>query len=169
MYMHITKSDVITEIELLSLTAAIIPSSFIPFRIIYIKNSFHDVLPCVNLSSLECWCSSSQRHILNHESQIHSFYISSWEFLALMKVGETVTVSVLTSDKTYVSLSSCSTCRLSFFNVQVTELKKPFVFQGAKIIQSFMWYLNPRQVFDLSQGGPKEGWVINTLTDTVHF
>ncbi|XP_062859428.1 diacylglycerol kinase zeta [Trichomycterus rosablanca] len=29
--------------------------------------------------------------------------------------------------------------------------------QGAKIIRSFMWYLNPRQVFDLSQGGPKEG------------
>ncbi|XP_062846053.1 diacylglycerol kinase zeta isoform X4 [Trichomycterus rosablanca] len=29
--------------------------------------------------------------------------------------------------------------------------------QGTKIIQSFMWYLNPRQVFDLSQGGPKEG------------
>ncbi|XP_056609833.1 diacylglycerol kinase zeta isoform X3 [Triplophysa dalaica] len=29
--------------------------------------------------------------------------------------------------------------------------------QGAKIIQSFMWYLNPRQVFDLSQGGPQEG------------
>ncbi|XP_053922640.1 diacylglycerol kinase zeta isoform X2 [Cuculus canorus] len=28
--------------------------------------------------------------------------------------------------------------------------------QGAKIIQSFMWYLNPRQVFDLSQGGPRE-------------
>ncbi|NWV01354.1 DGKZ kinase, partial [Upupa epops] len=28
--------------------------------------------------------------------------------------------------------------------------------QGAKIIQSFMWYLNPRQVFDLSQGGPKD-------------
>lgn len=29
--------------------------------------------------------------------------------------------------------------------------------QGAKIIQSFMWYLNPRQVFDLSKSGPKEG------------
>ncbi|KAM9830520.1 diacylglycerol kinase zeta-like isoform 4-T6 [Syngnathus typhle] len=29
--------------------------------------------------------------------------------------------------------------------------------QGTKILQSFMWYLNPRQVFDLSQGGPKEG------------
>ncbi|XP_036836459.1 diacylglycerol kinase zeta isoform X14 [Oncorhynchus mykiss] len=29
--------------------------------------------------------------------------------------------------------------------------------QGAKIIQSFMWYLNPRQVFDLSLGGPKDG------------
>ncbi|XP_043938565.1 diacylglycerol kinase zeta-like [Protopterus annectens] len=28
--------------------------------------------------------------------------------------------------------------------------------QGAKIIQSFMWYLNPRQVFDLSQSQPKE-------------
>ncbi|XP_068165072.1 diacylglycerol kinase zeta-like isoform X2 [Antennarius striatus] len=29
--------------------------------------------------------------------------------------------------------------------------------QGTKILQSFMWYLNPRQVFDLSQKGPKEG------------
>ncbi|XP_053304346.1 diacylglycerol kinase zeta isoform X2 [Spea bombifrons] len=28
--------------------------------------------------------------------------------------------------------------------------------QGVKILQSCMWYLNPRQVFDLSQGGPKE-------------
>lgn len=35
----------------------------------------------------------------------------------------------------------------------------PPYFQGTKIFQSFMWYLNPRQVFDLSQGGPKEGWV----------
>ncbi|KAF7650469.1 hypothetical protein LDENG_00125470 [Lucifuga dentata] len=29
--------------------------------------------------------------------------------------------------------------------------------QGAKIIQLFMWYLNPRQVFDLMKGGPREG------------
>ncbi|XP_076124148.1 diacylglycerol kinase zeta isoform X3 [Alosa pseudoharengus] len=29
--------------------------------------------------------------------------------------------------------------------------------QGTKIIRSFMWYLNPRQVFDLSLGGPKDG------------
>uniref|UniRef100_A0A7N6A4G7 Diacylglycerol kinase n=1 Tax=Anabas testudineus TaxID=64144 RepID=A0A7N6A4G7_ANATE len=29
--------------------------------------------------------------------------------------------------------------------------------QGTKILQSLMWYLNPRQVFDLSQEGPKEG------------
>ncbi|XP_054624789.1 diacylglycerol kinase zeta-like isoform X2 [Dunckerocampus dactyliophorus] len=29
--------------------------------------------------------------------------------------------------------------------------------QGTKILQSFMWYLNPRQVFDLNQGGPKDG------------
>ncbi|XP_063293951.1 diacylglycerol kinase zeta isoform X4 [Pelobates fuscus] len=28
--------------------------------------------------------------------------------------------------------------------------------QGIKILQSFMWYLNPRQVFDLCQGGPRE-------------
>lgn len=29
--------------------------------------------------------------------------------------------------------------------------------QGTKILQSLMWYLNPRQVFDLSNGGPNEG------------
>uniref|UniRef100_A0A3P8X755 Diacylglycerol kinase n=1 Tax=Cynoglossus semilaevis TaxID=244447 RepID=A0A3P8X755_CYNSE len=29
--------------------------------------------------------------------------------------------------------------------------------QGTKILQSFMWYLNPRQVFDLTKGGPREG------------
>uniref|UniRef100_A0A1A8H9Y8 Diacylglycerol kinase n=1 Tax=Nothobranchius korthausae TaxID=1143690 RepID=A0A1A8H9Y8_9TELE len=29
--------------------------------------------------------------------------------------------------------------------------------QGSKVIQSFMWYLNPRQVFDLTNGGPREG------------
>ncbi|TRY87205.1 hypothetical protein DNTS_031732 [Danionella cerebrum] len=29
--------------------------------------------------------------------------------------------------------------------------------QGTKIIRSFMWYLNPRQVFDLTRGGPREG------------
>ncbi|XP_072303889.1 diacylglycerol kinase zeta-like isoform X2 [Eucyclogobius newberryi] len=29
--------------------------------------------------------------------------------------------------------------------------------QGTKIMQSLMWYLNPRQVFDLSDGGPTEG------------
>nr|XP_057932227.1 diacylglycerol kinase zeta-like isoform X1 [Doryrhamphus excisus] len=29
--------------------------------------------------------------------------------------------------------------------------------QGTKIIKSFMWYLNPRQVFDLTRGGPEEG------------
>lgn len=29
--------------------------------------------------------------------------------------------------------------------------------QGGKLIQKFQWLLNPRQVFDLSQGGPKVG------------
>uniref|UniRef100_A0A8C9CY08 Diacylglycerol kinase n=1 Tax=Phocoena sinus TaxID=42100 RepID=A0A8C9CY08_PHOSS len=28
--------------------------------------------------------------------------------------------------------------------------------QGTKVMQMFMWYLNPRQVFDLSQEGPKD-------------
>ncbi|XP_077867505.1 diacylglycerol kinase zeta-like [Saccoglossus kowalevskii] len=29
---------------------------------------------------------------------------------------------------------------------------------GARLLTKFHWLLNPRQVFDLSQGGPKEGW-----------
>ncbi|KAH0617027.1 hypothetical protein JD844_028597 [Phrynosoma platyrhinos] len=28
--------------------------------------------------------------------------------------------------------------------------------QGTKVLQMFMWYLNPRQVFDLSQEGPRD-------------
>ncbi|MEQ2194179.1 hypothetical protein XENOCAPTIV_024925, partial [Xenoophorus captivus] len=38
-----------------------------------------------------------------------------------------------------------------------SQLMKPLLVFGAKIIQSFMWYLNPRQVFDLTKGGPREG------------
>lgn len=30
--------------------------------------------------------------------------------------------------------------------------------QGAKLLQKFQWLLNPRQVFDLTQGGPKLGY-----------
>lgn len=29
--------------------------------------------------------------------------------------------------------------------------------QGSKLLQKFQWLLNPRQVFDLTQGGPKMG------------
>uniref|UniRef100_A0A8U8BXG8 Diacylglycerol kinase n=1 Tax=Geospiza parvula TaxID=87175 RepID=A0A8U8BXG8_GEOPR len=35
----------------------------------------------------------------------------------------------------------------------------PLIFlscQGTKVLQMFMWYLNPRQVFDLSQEGPRD-------------
>lgn len=30
--------------------------------------------------------------------------------------------------------------------------------QGAKLMQTFQWLLNPRQVFDLTKGGPKFGY-----------
>uniref|UniRef100_A0A671Q722 Diacylglycerol kinase n=1 Tax=Sinocyclocheilus anshuiensis TaxID=1608454 RepID=A0A671Q722_9TELE len=39
----------------------------------------------------------------------------------------------------------------------VISLWSAFVMLLSKIIQSFLWCLNPRQVFDLSQGGPQEG------------
>ena len=32
--------------------------------------------------------------------------------------------------------------------------------QGAKLMQKFQWLLNPRQVFDLTQGGPRAGYGI---------
>lgn len=48
--------------------------------------------------------------------------------------------------------------------IKLTNNNQPPLFslifsQGAKIIQSFLWYLNPRQVFDLSQAGPQDGSV----------
>lgn len=33
--------------------------------------------------------------------------------------------------------------------------------QGAKLLHKFCWLLNPRQVFDLNNGGPKLGFVLN--------
>lgn len=33
--------------------------------------------------------------------------------------------------------------------------------QGAKLMQKFQWLLNPRQVFDLTQGGPRSGYGIS--------
>lgn len=43
--------------------------------------------------------------------------------------------------------------------------------QGAKLLQKFQWLLNPRQVFDLTQGGPRLGYVICYINfrDTFYF
>ncbi|XP_012537142.1 eye-specific diacylglycerol kinase isoform X3 [Monomorium pharaonis] len=49
--------------------------------------------------------------------------------------------------------------------IPTTTIKPVLVFinpksggnQGAKLLQKFQWLLNPRQVFDLTQGGPKMG------------
>lgn len=41
--------------------------------------------------------------------------------------------------------------------IHVLCLKFSFpALQGTKVLQMFMWYLNPRQVFDLSQEGPRD-------------
>lgn len=32
--------------------------------------------------------------------------------------------------------------------------------QGTKLLQKFQWLLNPRQVFDLNNGGPNLGFVL---------
>lgn len=53
-----------------------------------------------------------------------------------------------------VPIASFSGAALHCGQQALTDSPGPL--QGAKIIQSFLWYLNPRQVFDLSQGGPKE-------------
>lgn len=47
---------------------------------------------------------------------------------------------------------------LLLFAGKLAVLFLEFLFcpQGAKVLQMFMWILNPRQVFDLSQGGLRE-------------
>lgn len=35
--------------------------------------------------------------------------------------------------------------------------------QGAKLMHKFCWWLNPRQVFDLSHGGPRAGYVMQNI------
>lgn len=41
--------------------------------------------------------------------------------------------------------------------------------QGAKLLQKFQWLLNPRQVFDLTQGGPKMGYVMRFFSWTSFY
>ena len=78
-----------------------------------------------------------------------------------------------------VNTCTCSLCTVdhimysySCFSCQVKPLasshNKPVIVfinpksggnEGAKIMRVFQWFLNPRQVFDLTQGGPKFGLV----------
>jgi diacylglycerol kinase (ATP) len=40
--------------------------------------------------------------------------------------------------------------------------------QGAKLLQKFQWLLNPRQVFDLTQGGPRMGYDFFSFDFNMH-
>lgn len=73
-----------------------------------------------------------------------------------------------TSLKSKTSKKGTEDCKWKHFIVKPipSQLMKPLLVfvnpksggnQGTKIIRSFLWYLNPRQVFDLTQGGPREG------------
>lgn len=44
-----------------------------------------------------------------------------------------------------------------FHSTMLTSLFVSAFKKGAKLLQKFQWLLNPRQVFDLTQGGPKLG------------
>lgn len=41
--------------------------------------------------------------------------------------------------------------------------------QGAKLMHKFCWWLNPRQVFDLSHGGPRAGYVMQNMEGKKKF
>lgn len=52
--------------------------------------------------------------------------------------------------------SFCQAFSRLFFTFDIFDVVF-FFNKGTKVIRSFLWYLNPRQVFDLTQGGPREG------------
>lgn len=76
-----------------------------------------------------------------------------------------LTSSTTPSGKTLRSASSSSHRSFAIKPIPSSTTKPLLVFinpksggnQGGKLIQKFQWLLNPRQVFDLSQGGPKVG------------
>lgn len=73
--------------------------------------------------------------------------------------------SLAAGSKGLRSGSSCSHRSFAIKPIPSSTTKPLLVFinpksggnQGGKLIQKFQWLLNPRQVFDLSQGGPKVG------------
>ena len=76
-----------------------------------------------------------------------------------------ITSSTTPSGKTLRSASSSSHRSFAIKPIPSSTTKPLLVFinpksggnQGGKLIQKFQWLLNPRQVFDLTQGGPKVG------------
>uniref|UniRef100_A0A8D0D5X6 Diacylglycerol kinase n=1 Tax=Sander lucioperca TaxID=283035 RepID=A0A8D0D5X6_SANLU len=105
------------------------------------KQAYHNKVTCFMLQQIEECCSLGA-----HAAVIIPPYLDP---PGPQSTGTHTHNGDTPSNENNLSLSLC--CFVHF------PMLLFFYFQGAKIIQSFMWYLNPRQVFDLTKGGPREG------------
>ncbi|XP_038138131.1 diacylglycerol kinase zeta isoform X4 [Cyprinodon tularosa] len=129
------------------------------------KQAYHNKVSCFMLQQIEECCSLGA-----HAAVIipPTWIIRVRKPQTSLKSSKKKKRTSLKSNKSTKKGAECQDGRWKPFLVKPlpSQLMKPLLVfvnpksggnQGAKIIQSFMWYLNPRQVFDLTKGGPREG------------
>uniref|UniRef100_A0A3P9IXT0 Diacylglycerol kinase n=1 Tax=Oryzias latipes TaxID=8090 RepID=A0A3P9IXT0_ORYLA len=122
------------------------------------KQAYHNKVTCFMLQQIEECCSLGA----------HAAVIIPPTWIIRVRRPQVRTHKPVSAFGKHSSFKPMTNGRWKPFQVKPlpSQLMKPLLVfvnpksggnQGAKIIQSFMWYLNPRQVFDLTKGGPKEG------------